>query len=507
LSGDVFRYKLSDFLIKLSLCLRRSPLDIHFSIQTIWNGKMTLLQRFKEFIQQQNLFHQKDKLLLAVSGGVDSVVLCELCKQAGYNFTIAHCNFKLRDNESERDKEFVKTLGDRYNVEVLVKEFDTQKYAEENKKGIQEAARDLRYEWFAEIVNGQTSNVKSENDRSIHVSRFTSHVLTAHHADDNVETLMMNFFRGTGLHGLEGIPVAHQYIRRPLLPFWKDELIRFAKENNLEFVEDSSNQSTKYARNLFRNEIIPLISKVYPQVKTNLQDNINRFSEIQKLYQISVNDIKRKLCKVKNDEVHVPIKQLMSYHNKALIFEIISDYGFSEKQIDEVIKLAEAESGKFIQSPATPHRIIKFRNWFIISKAKSENAETIIIEEGTKNVQCSMFNVQFSTFQTSSLKPLQRSPFGQTSDAVACLDADEIVYPLILRKWKQGDYFYPLGMKKKKKLARFFIDQKLSKTEKEKMWVIEMNKKIIWVVGIRIDDRFKITEKTKKILKISLETS
>ena len=471
---------------------------------------MDLLNRFKDFINRQNLFHQKDKLILAVSGGIDSVVLCELCKQAGYDFVIAHCNFQLRGQESERDEEFVRSLGKKYDVEVLVKKFDTEKYAEENKKGIQEAARDLRYEWFEEIVSRessvvsrQTSNAKHQNERSSHVSRLMFHLLTAHHADDNIETVMMNFFRGTGLHGLEGIPIVHRHIRRPLLLFWKEDLIRFAKENNLEFVEDTSNQSTKYTRNLFRNEIIPLISKVYPQAKANLQDNINRFHEIQKLYQISVDEIKKKLCKIKNDEVHIPVKQLMLYKNRALIFEIISGYGFSERQVDEVIKLADAESGKFIHSPTTTYRIIKFRNWFIISKDQSMDAQTVVIEEGVKNVQCSeagsWFNVQFATLQTSDFK-------SHTSNLIACVDADAISYPLILRKWKQGDYFYPLGMKKKKKLGRFFIDQKLSKTEREKTWIIEMNKKVIWVVGLRIDDRFRITEKTRRILKISLET-
>jgi len=473
---------------------------------------MDLLQRFKEFIQQQDLFHPGDQLLLAVSGGVDSVVLCELCKQAGYRFSMAHCNFQLRGKESERDKEFVMALADKYKVKVLVKDFDTEKYAGENKKGIQEAARDLRYEWFKEIVSRQTSNVKRENESPFHVSRLTSHVLTAHHADDNIETLMMNFFRGTGLPGLEGIPVAQQYIRRPLLPFWKEELIDFAKKNKLQFVEDSSNQSTKYTRNLFRNEIIPLISKAYPQVKTNLQDNIGRFHDIQKLYQVFIGEMKKKLCKAKNDEVHIPVKQLMSYHNRALIFEIMSDYGFTERQVDEVIKLAEAESGKFIQSPASPHRIIKFRNWFIISKEQSVDAEVIVIEGDLKNVQCSTFNLQFSIlhsdkFQISDLSEGVLSDKSQIPDSIAYIDASQVVYPLILRKWKQGDYFYPLGMKKKKKLGRFFIDQKLSKTEREKTWVIEMNKKIAWVVGLRIDERFKITEKTKKILRISLETS
>jgi tRNA(Ile)-lysidine synthase len=469
---------------------------------------MNLLQRFCEFIHQQNLFSAKDKLLLAVSGGVDSVVLCELCKQAGYDFIILHCNFQLRGEESERDEQFVRSLGEKYKVEVEVKKFDTKKYAAENKIGIQEAARNLRYDWFMEVVGSRqlpVGNNQSNSQLTTSLLPHIPHLLTAHHADDNIETVLMNFCRGTGLNGLEGIPVSSNYIRRPLLEFWKEELIEFAKENKLDFVEDSSNMSSKYTRNLFRNEIIPLISKAYPQIKENLVNNINRFKEINKLYHISVDAIKKKLLKVKNGEIHIPVKQLMSYQNHALIFEIISDYDFTEKQVDEVVKLADSDSGKFIQSPNSAYRIIKFRSWFIISSVGSADNETIVIEERTKNVQCSSdnnreFHLQFSIFETSNFKL-------QTSNLVACLDAKEIAFPLILRKWKQGDYFYPLGMRKKKKLARFFIDQKLSKTEREKIWVLEMNKKILWIVGLRIDDRFKITDQTKKVLKISLETA
>ena len=190
----------------------------------------------------------------------------------------------------------------------------------------------------------------------------------------------------------------------------------------------------------------------------------------------------------------------MSYKSRSLIFEIISDFGFSEKQVDEVIKLTESESGKFIQSPVGSQRIIKFRHWLIITSSASSQSDTIIIEEGTKNVQCSMFNVQLAMMDISNFKL-------QTSNNIACLDANEIKFPLILRKWKQGDYFYPLGMKKKKKLTRFFIDQKLSKPDKERVWVLEMNKKIIWVIGHRIDDRFKVTGKTKNVLQISLLSS
>jgi tRNA(Ile)-lysidine synthase len=456
---------------------------------------MELLESFKLFINKNNLFSPRDKLLVAVSGGVDSVVLCELCKLAGYDFLIAHCNFQLRGEESKRDEQFVRGLGKKYSVEVLVKKFDTENYAAEKKISIQEAARDLRYGWFSEIVNGQWANGNNQNDGTHH-SPFTIHLLTAHHADDNAETVLMNFCRGTGLHGLTGIPVSPGYIRRPLLLFSKEEIIQFAKEHNLEFVEDSSNQSSKYTRNLFRNEIIPVINKVYPQVKENLTDNINRFKEIEKLYKLSVGEIKKKLCKQKGREVHIPVKQLMAYQNRALIYEIIADYGFSEKQLDEVVKLAESDSGKYIQSPENAYRIIKHRHWLIISPVQSIESENIIIEEKINNIQFALGNLNISKAAVADC-PLP------IANSVACLDAKEITYPLLLRKWKTGDYFYPLGMKKKKKLGRFFIDQKLSKSAKEKIWVIEMNKKIIWIVGHRIDDRFKITKKTKLVLKIT----
>jgi tRNA(Ile)-lysidine synthase len=307
----------------------------------------------------------------------------------------------------------------------------------------------------------------------------------------------MNFFRGTGLHGLIGIPVAYGHIKRPLLSFTKAELLTYAEEHQLQYREDSSNQLSKYTRNFFRNEIIPAISKVYPQVNENLQDNINRFKEIEKLYTLSTQVIIKKLCRQKDAEMHIPIKQLMLYNNRALIYEIIKPYGFSEKQIDEVLKLAESESGKYIDSPALKYRIIKHRHWFIIAPVESSEARNIIIEEGMNSLQFEMGRLKFEQISNSKHQ-ISNSSF------IAYLDSAAIQFPLLLRKWKTGDYFYPLGMKKKKKLSRFFIDQKLSKTEKEKMWVIESNQKIIWAVGQRIDDRFKITDSTKQILQIEL---
>ena len=344
----------------------------------------------------------------------------------------------------------------------------------------------MRYEWFEELAVNPESGVGN---------LVLLNIVTAHHKDDNMETLLMNFFRGTGLHGLTGIPAAYGQIKRPLLSFSKEEILAFAKEQQLDYVEDSSNQSSKYTRNFFRNELIPAISKVYPQVKDNLQDNIDRFKQIEKLYQLSVGAIKKKLLKEKGAEVHIPVKQLMGYHNRALIYEIIKEYGFQEKQVEELVKLAASDSGKYIESPVLQYRIIKHRHWFIISPVQSVASTAIVIEEKDKQVIFEQGILRVET--TSDIKP-------ETSNFIANIDFNKVTFPLLLRKWKTGDYFYPLGMTRKKKISRFFIDQKLSKTAKENAWVIESDKRIIWVVGHRIDERVKIIPSTKKSLKLSL---
>lgn len=455
---------------------------------------MNLLLRFQNIIKEQYLFSPKDKLIIAVSGGIDSVVLCQLCQQTRYDFIIAHCNFQLRGEESERDEQFVRELGKKYGVEVLVQQFDTNKYTAENKLSTQEAARELRYNWFAELVR---SNNPKPDGRNF--------LLTAHHADDNNETVLMNFFRGTGLHGLTGISAKNDYIRRPLLNFSKEELLEYANQSKLDFVEDSSNQSSKYTRNFFRNELIPSISQVYPQVKNNLQDNIYRFKEIEKLYKFSVGEIKRKLCKYKGSEIHIPVKQLMQYNNRALIYEIISEYGFTEKQVDETIKLAASNSGKYIESRDLNFRIIKHRHWFIITPVQSAGVANIIIEEKDNHVLFDGGKLSVEMISTGKMFAGNSGSTLQLTNSIALLDAGKIQFPLLLRKRKTGDYFYPLGMKKKKKINRFLIDQKLSLIEKENIWLIESAQHIIWIAGHRIDDRFKVSDSTKKVLRITIE--
>ena len=437
-----------------------------------------LLTRFVRNIVEKKLFSPTDRLLLAVSGGVDSVVLCDLCRSAGFSFEIAHVNFQLRGEDSVLDECFVKGLAEHYHVPFHLKKADTAGYAESHKVSVQVAARQLRYQWFNELLE-----------------KGPRYLLTAHHADDNVETVLMNFFRGTGITGLRGMVAKHDNIVRPLLFVSKKEIIDHAKEKKLSWREDISNASDKYSRNYFRNAVIPMVYKIFPEVESNLAHNISRFAEVEELYLQAVDLHKKKLLELKGNEVHIPVlklKKISPLHT--VLFEVITEFNFTPHQLNEVIHLLDGEQGSFVQSPT--HRIIKNRNWLIIAPKETENAVHIIIGDGDREVNFpgGVMKVENATSD--------RIHFAIDAQ-VAELDHRRIKFPLLLRKWKAGDYFYPLGMKKKKKVSRFLIDQKLSRTDKEKLYVLESDKKICWVVGMRIDERFKITASTTKVLKIS----
>jgi len=438
-----------------------------------------LLEDFKKFIGSLNLPYAK--FGVAVSGGIDSSVLCDLCAMAKIPFFLVHCNFKLRAEESDRDEQFVRSLAKKYNVEILIKEFDTEKYSFEKKCSVQVAARELRYQWFTDL-HQQDNNI---------------YVLLAHHANDDIETLMMNFFRGTGLEGLTGMPsiISYNFCLRPLLNNTRYQIETFAKEHNLEWVEDSSNQSSKYTRNFFRNELMPMLKRVYPNVEENLLDNISRFKKINTLYKIGVDKLKKEICENKAPDVIIPVHRLKAYQNTSLIYEILREYAFGEKQVDEISKLLNSESGKYIENEF--YQIIRHRKNLIITPKFSDKGNAFVIEKDAQTTRLGNISLklQFYSFDNFKLNK---------SENVAQVDATLISFPLLIRKWVRGDYFYPLGLRKKKKLSRFFIDQKLSLPDKEKIWVIESGKRIIWVAGLRIDDRFKITGSTKEVLELSI---
>ncbi len=447
---------------------------------------MSLLDQFKANWQKHfnQLSINNCHLLLAVSGGIDSIVLVDLVSKSGFDFTIAHCNFQLREEESTRDENFVRSLAGKYGKEVLVKQFDTASFANKNKTSIQEAARKLRYDWFNELLN---STFKTQHSK----------LLTAHHADDNIETVLFNFFRGTGISGLHGILPKQGNIIRSLLFAKKEAIVAYAKENNLSWVEDSSNASDKYSRNYIRHQVIPMMKTIFSSVEDNLLNNIERMGEAEQLYNQAIQLHKSKLLEQKGNETHIPVLKLrQAVPLQTIVWEIIKDFGFTAHQANEVIKLLDAENGSFIQS--STHRIILNRKWLIIATLQGDEAKHIVIDAGEKNVAFEKGELIFESLEGSSYKV-------QDSASIAAFDAGAISFPLLLRKAKTGDYFYPLGMPKKKKLSKFFIDQKLSKTTKENVWVLESNKKIIWVIGLRIDDRVKIKPSTKNILRVIID--
>ncbi|HET7002416.1 MAG TPA: tRNA lysidine(34) synthetase TilS [Puia sp.] len=443
-----------------------------------------LLAEFQESLHILGIT-KNDRLLLAVSGGLDSVVLASLSISSGVEFAMAHANFQLRGAESDRDETFVRQLSDKYQKPLFVKKFDCDAYANREKLSIQVAARMLRYEWFNTFIGNGIDQYKF--------------LLTGHHLDDNIETMLMHFFRGTGISGLTGMPEKNGHLIRPLLKISRNRLKEFALEQNLEWVEDSSNATDDYTRNFFRNQLIPSVSGIFPEVQLNLSQNIRRFSEANILYEQAVSLQKKRLLKHNGSEINIPILLLKKAKPlNTILFEIIKEYHFTPLQTGEIIRLMDSANGKYISSSS--HRIIKNRGWLIIAPLNNETPTHIVIETES-GVAYPEGWIHIST------KPLNGLENFVPPSGTECLDAKKIKFPLLLRKWKAGDYFYPLGMNKKKKLARFFIDQKLSKTAKEKVWVLVMDSQIICVVGHRIDNRFRTDASTKNIFIIRNEAT
>lgn len=443
-----------------------------------------LSDRFKYTIEKNNLFSKQHHLLVACSGGLDSLVLVNLLKSLDYTFSILHCNFQLRGQESLRDEEFVRSLAHGMGVQFQFIRFDTAETMKLWGKGVQETARILRYNWFEE----QIEVFRKNGDHPL--------LLTAHHQDDQIETVAFNFFRGTGIHGLTGMKFKEGDIVRPLLFALRADIEHYAIQHQLTWVEDSSNKETKYARNQFRHEVFPALEKVLPQFKQNLIENVKRFNEVENLYHQQIELIKKKMLEKNGDAYAIPINKLMAAEPlDTIVYEIFTDFGFAASQVEEIKKMFTADSGSYIQSSS--HRVLKNRNWLLIDQLQEIPSNIYIIENAESEISINKLNIQVSLKSNTS-------PIPSNQDE-AWLDADKIRFPLIVRPWKQGDYFYPLGMNKKKKISKFLIDQKLSKFEKEDQYIIESDKKIIWVIGRRIDERFKVSSKTMKTIRIKIK--
>jgi len=441
-----------------------------------------MLHSFTTYIKKEKLFSKTDSILLTVSGGIDSIVMCELFHQAGLKFGIAHCNFQLRAEESDTDELFVEELAEKYNVQFHSVSFDTSAFAKKNKLSIQVAARKLRYDWFEEI--------RTQFDYN--------YIATAHHQDDSIETFFINLIRGTGIAGLHGILPKQNNIIRPLLFTNKKEIELFAKKNKLKFREDSSNASDKYVRNKIRHRLIPLLKELNPNIHKTIADDIQRLSETEKVYKKEIRNKRSKIITEDKNGIRISIKALKKLNPIApYLFEFLYPLGFNSTTVDEIIESLNKQSGK--QFFSATHRLIKDRDCLIIEsrhqaqESRQTKASHFIIKKSQKSLTVDGVKLNFKSISKTKNYQLQ------TTNESANIDFDRLQFPIEIRRWEKGDVFYPLGMNRKKKLSDFFIDKKLSIPEKENTWVLTSKKEIVWVIGMRLDNRYKVTDKTKKI--------
>ena len=433
-----------------------------------------MLTKFQHHIEQ-NFAQLKDKkLLLAVSGGVDSMVLLDLFYKLKFDICIAHCNFQLRGKESDADELLVREMCQDGYISYFIESFDTLEFAKENKLSIQLAARKLRYDWFQELL----------------LLGF-EYVLTAHHLDDNVETFLINFTRGTGLEGLTGIPVQNENIIRPLLPFSRDEIENYAIDNKIQWREDSSNASDKYFRNKLRHNIVPTLKELNTGFLDSFQNTLHHLQQAESLVNDASKLVFEKVVKEKGNQLEIHLKTLLEFQNyKAYLFQWLKSYGFSAW--NDIYDLVDTQSGKQVFSET--HVLLKDREKIILSERKPINKSEVFIIE---SIECKVnipLKLIFSRFSGGK----------HVNANCIFVDKDKIKLPLVIRKWQEGDYFYPAGMNGKKKLSKYFKDEKYSLLDKENQWLLCSEDQIIWVIGKRADQRFVATETTQQNIKIEL---
>jgi len=439
-----------------------------------------LLTLFQSYINKHNLFSKNDKILLTISGGIDSVVMLDLFIRAGYSCAIAHCNFKLRGEESDQDEIFVRELAEKNHIPFYTTSFRTEEYAENNRISIQMAARELRYDWFEDLRE------------KLHYD----YVATAHNKNDVVETFFINLARGTGIRGLSGIPPKSGTVVRPLLFLEREDIEEYAKADNLSWREDSSNSQTKYSRNKIRHFIIPGFLELNPGFVDTMWDNINRLREIEGIYLNSLERMKKEIVIKGKEFAWIPINEINKLEPLfTWLYELLIDFDFSAHVVRDIARNLDTGSGKQFFSPT--HRLVKDRDKLIIHPLKNTISKRFYIDDPAQDLSDPL-QLELSIITEFDKSEIPKDPH------IAWFDLDQLEFPLMIRKWEAGDYFMPLGMNNMKKLSDFFIDNKFSLPEKENTWLLVSGTKISWVIGKRIDNRYKVSPETTRILQIQL---
>ncbi len=421
------------------------------------------------------------RFLLAVSGGIDSMVMAHLSIAANLNFGIAHCNFQLRGEASDKDEYFLLEWTKTHQIPVHVKRFDTQTYKYEQKLGTQEAARNLRYQWFEKLVE------KYNYD----------YILTAHHANDSIETVLLNFAKGTGIRGMKGIPIQRKKFIRPLLFATKQDIVDYAVQHKIAYREDASNATDAYQRNAIRHHIIPAFEKIHPAFLQKAQNTIEYLQATAQLFHFAVATIKKEVVLEKKERTIIQMNQLMKYPAPStLLFEWFHPLGFHSDQIQQIMECIDQAQGQFFYSKT--HQALLHGDELLVEPLKKET-ETIAPIWINSTTELVYFGKSKITFEFLASPPQQFS----SDPNIVYLDADQLQFPLEIRTWRAGDTFQPLGMEgKHKKIKAFFNDQKINRLDKEQLPLLLSNTNICWVVGYRMDERFKLTNQTRKILKV-----
>ncbi len=441
-----------------------------------------LITQFQAFITENQLFKEDARILLAVSAGVDSVVLCHVFYQAKLNFGIAHCNFKLRGIAADEDEVFVAKLAQGLAVPFFSTSFDTQTYARKHKLSIQMAARELRYGWLEAIR---------------HEFGF-QYIATAHHLNDSIETFFYNFAKGTGIRGLQGIPIKNGNIIRPLIFSTKQNILDFAHANHILFREDTSNQEDKYARNKIRHRVLPVLQDLNPNFEQTAQKNLEHIRQALHLYDFAIDQLQQHIVTKTESEMRIDVQGLSAYQSfaKTLLYEWLRPMGFQPRQIGQML---QAGTGAYFYSDS--HYLLVDRTHFIIEKRRVEPSEkrfVIPFEAKALHLSIGNFTIEHKNGQP---KTFTNDPF------TVFLDAEKLHFPLTLRHWKKGDYFYPLGLNGRQKLQDFFTNLKIPRLQKARIWILESGGEICWIMGYRLDERFKITTETQQYIVIKFENT